>query len=80
MIKFSVNDLHETSRTDLEAILKEINGELQRRRNAEREKLIEDFKKAFYAVKDAGIDIRYLDEYEYEQDTYLRDWDCFSFD
>lgn len=80
MIKFSVNDLRETSRADLEATVKCINEELQRRRNAEREKLIADFKKTFYALKDAGIDIRYLDEYEYEQDTYLRDWDCFCFD
>lgn len=50
------------------------------RRNKVREKLITDFRKAWGALKDAGIDVRYLDEYEYEQDTYLRDWDCFCFD
>lgn len=47
MIKFSVNDLRETSVTDLEAIQKTINNELIRRRNEERERLITEFRKAW---------------------------------
>lgn len=80
MIKFSVNDLRETSRADLEATVRTINEELLRRRNEERNRLIAEFRKTYLALLDAGVTIRYTDEYEYECDTTLTDWDCFTFD
>ena len=80
MVDIPINELRSMSCASIEGLINRCREELERRRNAEREKLITDFRKAWGALKDAGIDVRYLDEYEYEQDTYLRDWECFCFD
>ena len=80
MVDIPINELRSMSYASIEGLINRCREELERRHNEEREKLITDFRKAWGALKDAGIDVRYLDEYEYEQDTYLRDWNCFCFD
>lgn len=54
------------------------NAELTRRKNEERERLITEFRKAWGALKDAGIRVTYSEEYD--EITFLDDWDGFSFD
>ena len=52
------------------------NRELQHRRMEERSKLIENFKTAFYALKDAGIRVYGV----YDDLLYFDSWDDFNFD
>lgn len=78
MYDISVNDLHDTSTANLEGIKKRIDEELQRRRNLERQHLINEFQKAWAGLKDAHIRVTYCEEYD--DIAYLNDWDGFSFD
>lgn len=75
---FSFN-LQETPLEGLEKVKKEIEKEINRRREMERAKLVENFKSAFMALRSARIDVRYSDEYE-DLELCLSDWDSFSFD
>ena len=79
MYDISVNDLRDSSIGSLELIKRRIDEELTRRRNEERERLIDNFHKAWNALTDAGIRIIYCDEYEYENDCVLTDWEAFDF-
>lgn len=80
MYDISVNDLRESSTGSLELIKRRIDEELTRRKNEERQHLINEFQKAWADLKDAHIRITYYCD-EYEDDyTYLDDWDGFSFD
>lgn len=79
MYDISVDDLRGSTTASLEVIKKRIEQELYRRKNEEREHLITEFRKAWGALKDAGIRITYCDQYE-DDITYLDDWDDFSFD
>lgn len=79
MIKFSVNDLRETSSADLDATVRVINEELQRRRNEARQHLINEFQKVWGDLKAAHIRVSYCEDYDCDT-VYLDDWDGFSFD
>ena len=79
MYDISVDDLRGSSTGSLELIKRRIDEELTRRRNEEREHLITEFRKAWGALKDAGIRVTYCDPYE-DYITYLDDWDDFNFD
>lgn len=79
MIKFSVNDLRETSTADLEAIVKTINEDLLRRRNEARQHLINEFQKVWGDLKAAHIRVSYCEEFD-DDITYLDEWDGFNFD
>lgn len=79
MYDISVNDLRDSSTASLEGIKKRIEDELQRRRNLERQHLINVFQKAWSDLKDAHIRVSYCDGYENEV-THLDLWDGFDFD
>lgn len=79
MYDISVNDLRESSTGSLETIKKRIEEELQRRRNLERQHLINEFQKAWADLKDAHIRVTYCEEYD-DDIAYLDQWDGFSFD
>lgn len=78
MYDISVNDLRESSTGSLETIKKRIEEELQRRRNLERQALVNKFQEAWYNLKEAHIHVSYCDENE-DDISYLDDWDGFSF-
>lgn len=79
MYDISVNDLRDSTTASLEVIKKRIEEELQRRRNLERQHLINEFQKAWGDLKDAHIRVTYCEEYD-EDITYLDQWDGFNFD
>lgn len=74
MYDISVNDLRDSSTASLEGIKKRIEEELQRRRNLERQHLINKFQNTWDDLKDANIRVTYCDT------VYLEDWGGFSFD
>ena len=79
MYDISANDLRDTSTASLEGIKKRIEEELQRRRNLERQHLINEFQKAWGDLKAARIRVTYCEEYD-DDTAYLDDWDGFNFD
>ena len=79
MYDISVNDLRDSSTASLETIKKRIEEELQRRRNLERQHLINEFQKAWADLKDAHIRVTYCEEYD-DDIAYLDQWDGFNFD
>ena len=79
MYDISVNDLRDSSTASLETIKKRIEEELQRRRNLERQHLINEFQKAWGDLKAARIRVTYCEDYD-DDTAYLDDWDGFSFD
>lgn len=79
MYDISVSDLRDSSTASLEGIKKRIEEELQRRRNLERQHLINEFQKAWSDLKNAHIRVTYCEEYD-DDIAYLDDWDGFSFD
>ena len=62
---------------ELRRLCAQIEAEEMRRRRANRSKLIEDFRSAYYALDDAGIYIKYTDGWE--DGVYLSKWDDFEF-
>lgn len=74
---FSFN-LQETPLEGLNNIQKEIEKEIQRRKSAEKSKLIENFKSAFLALQSAGIDV-HCSDYNNETDFRIYSWDDFYF-
>jgi len=63
-MEFNVSQMTEE---ELRAVIAECEQEMQKRRNQFREKLINDFEKAFCALRENGIVVRYSD---YEQEAY----------
>lgn len=64
---------------ELRAVIAECEQEMQKRRRQFREKLINDFEKAFCALRENGIVVQYSD---YEQEVYriyLEKLDDFDF-
>lgn len=55
----------------------QIEAEEERRRREYKSKLIEDFRKAWLALKDVNIYIKYSNSYE--DPMYLTNWDGFEF-
>jgi hypothetical protein len=78
MAVFSFN-LQETPLEGLNNIQKEIEKEIQRRKSAEKSKLIENFKSAFLALQSAGIDV-HCSDYVDDIDFRVNSWDDFYFD
>jgi hypothetical protein len=78
MAVFSFN-LQETPLEGLNNIQKEIEKEIQRRKSAEKSRLIENFKSAFLALQSAGIDVRCTDCVD-DIDFRVNSWDDFYFD
>ena len=78
MYDISVDDLRESSTASLETIKKRIEEELQRRRNLERQHLINEFQKAWGDLKAAHIRVTYCEEFD-DDIAYLDDWDGFNF-
>lgn len=67
------------TKTELFDIIERCQAELDSRKREEKAKLIESFQKAYFALKDADIKIRYSD---YEQEAYrilLDDFENFEF-
>jgi hypothetical protein len=75
----AVTELRNSSISDLERIKREIEEELQRRRNLERQHLINEFQKAWGDLKAAHIRVTYCEEFD-DDIAYLDDWDGFNFD
>ena len=75
---FPVDDLRDSSTASLEGLKKSIEEELQRRRNLERQHLINEFQKAWGDLQAAHIRVTYCEDYDC--DTVLDDWDYFNFD
>ena len=78
MYDISVDDLRGSSTASLETIKKRIEEELQRRRNLERQHLINEFQKAWGDLKAAHIRVTYCEEFD-DDIAYLDDWDGFNF-
>lgn len=62
---------------ELRELCKAIEAEEMCRRRANRSKLIEDFRSAYYALDSAGISVRYGEGWE--DGIYLTKWDDFDF-
>ena len=75
-MNFKNEDVNCLSDEELQKLMEIIQKERTRRENEAREKLINNFRKAFYDLREARIVIRYDD---YDEDTYLEDWDRFEF-
>lgn len=75
-ICFSLQDATQES---LEKIKKDIEEEINRRREMEKAKLVEKFKSAFMALYAAGIDVHCADCYD-DIDFLIHSWDDFYFD
>lgn len=69
-------DFKKLSDAELQELVKIVLDERTRRENEAREKLINNFRDAFYDLKEAHIVIQYCD---YEDDVYLEDWKKFEF-
>lgn len=73
--------LHKLRKMDehkLDAVLIRVREEKDRRYAEKRRELIEQFKTAFFALRDAGIRPTYCEE-DWEDPIYLLDWDGFDF-
>lgn len=79
MYDISVDGLRGSTTATLEVIKKRVEEELQRRRNLERQHLINEFQKAWADLKEAHIRVTYCEEYD-EDIAYLDQWDGFNFD
>lgn len=74
-----VNEMKDLPAAELIRFVQMANAELTRRRNEERQHLINEFQKAWADLKDAGIRVTYSEEYV-DDIAYLDHWDGFSFD
>lgn len=74
-------DIHasQMSNEELQAVIAECEKEIQYRRRQFREKLINDFEKAFCALRENGIAVRYSDYQQEAYRTYIDKFDNFDF-
>lgn len=79
MVDISITELREMSVGSLEMVKRRVDEELQRRRDLERQHLINEFAKAWSELKNAHIRVTYCEEYD-DDITYLDQWDGFNFD
>ena len=78
MVSISIEDFQKISDENLKELIETCIEEKTRRERLARAKLIEDFHKAWNALKTARINIRYyIDDEDY---TRLTDWDEFDFE
>lgn len=78
MLHIEDQQLRSMSESNIRDLMDKFKSELQRRENVKREKAIEDFKKAFSALQDAGI--RVYGVYDYSDQLTFNSWDDFYFD
>ena len=78
MANISIEDWKQIPAETIKSLIDSGNRELQRRRMEGRSKAIENFKTAFYALKDAGI--RVYGIYDYDDQLTFNTWDDFNFD
>ncbi len=69
-------NLKEMTRNDLIVLISRVEQEIEKRDKEKNLKLINNFKKAFYDARDAGINIHY----ECDDDIPIDNWDSFYFD
>ena len=79
MVDISITELREMSVGSLEMVKQRVDEELQRRRDLERQHLINEFQKAWGDLKAAHVRVTYCEEYD-DDITYLDQWDGFNFD
>lgn len=78
MVNITIEDIQQISDENLKELIEVCIEEKTRRERLARAKLIEDFHKAWNALKTARINIRYYtDDEDY---TRLTDWDEFDFE
>lgn len=75
-MNFKKEDVYRLSDAELQELMKIIQTERTRHENEAREKLISNFQKAFYNLREADIVIQYS---SYNEDFYLEDWTRFEF-
>ena len=73
------NELLSMSDGELQTILRRVNEEITRRERTKRQKLIDNFKEAFYALREAKVCIQYYEDDYGDDYTRLTDWDNFDF-
>lgn len=64
---------------ELANLRNEINTEISRRENQRKAKLIEDFREAWYRLREANIGVKYYKDDWDDNYTYLSEWDSFDF-
>ena len=78
-MNFKQEDFNYLSDAELQKLMDIIQKERTRRENEAREKLISNFQKAFYDLRDAHITIKFYDNEWEENPVYLDNWDGFEF-
>ena len=68
----------EFTEDELHDIIAQAENELKARKRQAKAKLVRDFEKAFYALKEAGISVTYAD-CDDELEVSLHQYDCFNF-
>lgn len=79
MTDIPINELLSMSDGELQTCLRRINEEINRREATKRQKLIDNFKEAFYALREARVYIKYYEDEYHDDYTSLTDWDGFDF-
>ena len=77
-MNFKEEDINRLSNTELQELMKIIQDERTRRDNEARDKLINNFRKAFYDLQDAHILVKFYDV-DWEDPVYLENWNGFEF-
>ena len=77
-VKSMTENLKELTMGSLVSMKALIEQEISRRKNEQRTLLINNFKEAFFALKEANILIDYYED-NYTDPALLRDWDGFQF-
>jgi len=72
-------DVNQMTDKELQAVIDACEQEMQYRRMLFKEKLIDNFKAAFCALRENGIAVRYSDYEQNSYRTYLDDFDNFDF-
>lgn len=74
-----VRDVKSLNDEDLNALAVLVQNERTRRENEARDKLIANFQKAFFDLRDAHVSIEFYDNEWEENPVYLDGWDGFEF-
>lgn len=78
-MNFKQEDFNYLSDAELQELMEIIQKKRTQRENEAREKLINNFQKAFYDLRDAHISIKFYGNKWEEYPIYLEDWDGFEF-
>lgn len=75
----NVNEIKSLNNEELNALAVLVQNERTRRENETREKLIANFQKAYFDLRDEHISIKFYDNEWEENPVYLDGWDGFEF-